>query len=554
MPFIGRRARNALEQASLRPKAVQRSLLASILQDNAGTVFGKEHDFSSIRNVEDYRACVPIRDYEDFRPYVEQIIAGEKRVLTRESPFMLATTSGTTGGPKLIPITTRFRRDLADTSRAWLSSVYDAYPSAFEGYCFMPVSPAIEGRTEGGLPYGSMTGLTYQTAPWLFRRSYAVPYEVMLLENYDLRYTVLMRFAMSKDITLALTANPSTWLRLAEIGINHSAFIIEGIRTGTLGPDLESVFKISHRDQAILDSLTKHLAPNPSRASYLSSILELHGSLLPMHVWPNLRVLGCWLGGSAGLQARRLRDFFGQDVALRDPGFRASEATMALPFRDESAAGILATQVNFYEFIPENEVDSEIPTVLEAHELRAGENYSILITTRGGLYRYKINDIIRVEGFHNDGPLVSFLRKGRDVVNLTGEKLHVTQVMSALGQAEKQSLLNIDCYCLIPDVNTMRYDLLVEFEGSEPPQVLDEFLGLFDRTLSQLNGEYQSKRTSGRLHAPRLVLMRSGWSEREKRRQLDDGKRDVQYKWPLLQPSWKSDYDNEVRLAHELKA
>ena len=92
-----------------------------------------------------------------------------------------------------------------------------------------------------------------------------------------------------------------------------------------------------------------------------------------MHVWPNLRVLGCWLGGSAGLQARRLREFFGQDVALRDPGFRASEATMALPFRDESAAGILATQVNFYEFIPENQADDEIPTVLEAHELRAGK-------------------------------------------------------------------------------------------------------------------------------------------------------------------------------------
>ena len=77
--------------------------------------------------------------------------------------------------------------------------------------------------------------------------------------------------------------------------------------------------------------------------------------------------------------------------------------------------------------------------------------------------------------------------------------------MSALEQAEEETPLNIDCYCLIPDVNAMRYDLLVEFEGSEPSDILDEFLGTFDRTLSQLNDEYRSKRTSGRLHTPRLV-------------------------------------------------
>ena len=97
MPFIGRRARNALEQASLRPQAAQRSLLAGILQDNKDTVFGKEHGFSDIKHVADFQARVPIRTYEEFRPYVDRIVAGEKHVLNNESPLMLATTSGTTG-------------------------------------------------------------------------------------------------------------------------------------------------------------------------------------------------------------------------------------------------------------------------------------------------------------------------------------------------------------------------------------------------------------------------------------------------------------------------
>ena len=176
-----------------------------------------------------------------------------------------------------------------------------------------------------------------------------------------------------------------------------------------------------------------------------------------------------------------------------------------------------------------------------------------MLTTRGGLYRYNINDIVRVEGFHHEAPLVSFLRKGRDVANLTGEKLHITQVMSALEGAEEHAKLTIFRYALIPQVDSMRYDLLVELEESQSPETLTGLLKHFDSKLSELNEEYRSKRASARLHSPRLVVMQSGWSEREKKRQVAQGKRDVQFKWPLLQTAWKSEYDTEVLSVQDLR-
>lgn len=553
MPFIGRRARNALEQASLRPMAAQRSLLARILKENRDTAFGKEHQFAAMKSVEDFRAQVPIRDYEDFRPYVDRMVAGEDDILTREDTFMYATTSGTTGKSKLIPINKSFRHDLGDTSRAWLGGVYQDHPGAFDGFCFVPVSPAVEGHTERGVPYGSMTGLTYQSAPWLFQQSYAVPYEATLLENYDLRYYTLMRFAVGRDVTLALTANPSTWLRLAESAVEHGPLMIEGIRTGRVGIDLESVFDVSEKDKELLSILDQKHPPLPRRAQELSQSLEKHGALLPKHVWPGLKTLACWLGGSAGVQARWLEDYYGP-VAIRDPGFRASEAMMSLPFKDRTPAGVLAAHVNYYEFIPEAHIEEENPPVFEAHEVSVGETYYILLTTRGGLYRYDINDIIRVEGFYNKAPIVSFLRKGRDMVSLTGEKLHVNQVIKAIEESEVDTDLQLFCYCLVPDVESMRYDLVVEIEETQTSETLQRFLAAFDTALSKFNEEYKSKRDSERLATPRLVLMQSGWSEREKRRQVADGKRDVQYKWSYLQPAWKPEYDTEVLSVQEFKA
>src|SRR5437660_12854488 len=92
---LSRRIWQTWEHATSNPTKGQQNFLSQLLRRNQSTVFGKEHGFASIQNIDDYRRQVPIADYERFRPYVEQISAGARRVLTREQPFMFTLTSGT---------------------------------------------------------------------------------------------------------------------------------------------------------------------------------------------------------------------------------------------------------------------------------------------------------------------------------------------------------------------------------------------------------------------------------------------------------------------------
>ena len=204
------------------------------------------------------------------------------------------------------------------------------------------------------------------------------------------------------------------------------------------------------------------MRPNPERARELADVLATHGSLDPRHCWPRLGLIGCWLGGTAGQHASRLAAHFGPQVPLRDLGLIASEGRMTVPFCDATAAGPLAVDTTYFEFIPEDHIDDANPPVLLAHELEDTKRYYILLTTTGGLYRYDINDIVEVRGFYRRTPQVTFVRKGRDMVNIVGEKLHLNQVQDALRDAAAAAGIDVWQFRLIPDAAECSYDLLVE--------------------------------------------------------------------------------------------
>jgi hypothetical protein len=208
-----------------------------------------------------------------------------------------------------------------------------------------------------------------------------------------------------------------------------------------------------------------------------------------------------------------------------------------MPAADHTPSGILALGSNFYEFIPEQEADSARPTILLSHELEANCRYSILLTTPGGLYRYRIQDIVEVTGFYNRAPLISFVRKEGEMTSITGEKLHVNHLILALDEVRRCSSLDIEQFRAAPDEAGNCYHIYLEIKGHASPAVLrNEVLPLIDGALAKVNVEYAQKRASRRLGAPRLHLMRAGWGSEISRRQIIAGKRDTQYKWALLCP------------------
>src|SRR4029077_17122896 len=128
------------------------------------------------------------------------------------------------------------------------------------------------------------------------------------------------------------------------------------------------------------------LKPDHARARFLEDLMQRAGRLLPRDAWPELRLIGFWLGGSVGFQANQLMEYYG-DVARRDLGLWASEGRMTIPTEDETPSGVLAIGANFYEFVPEERIEELDPAVLAAHQLEPGRRYYVVISAPNGLYR-----------------------------------------------------------------------------------------------------------------------------------------------------------------------
>ncbi len=500
------------------------------------TVFGKEHGFDSIRTPADFARQVPIRDYEGFRPYVDRIVQRKPDVLTADRVTMFAATSGTTAEPKLVPVTDRWREHMASLMRLWMYRTLASHPRYLDRKSMLVVSPAVEGHTDTGIPFGSLSGMTYQRIPMLVRRSYVVPYAVALVEDPDTRYFLTMRLALAHSVSAVGTPNPTSLVRLAETAMERSGDIVRAVHDGTIGVPGEMLPKT---DTRTIDRLQASLRPDPTRARFLERVIADHGALVPGACWPELDVIGCWLGGAAGHHAQRLKGYFGDRTALRDLGLLASEGRMTIPVDDSTPSGPLAVHAGFYEFIPEADIDSASPPVLGAHELELGRLYYIVLTSGNGLYRYDINDVVEVVGFHRATPTLAFVRKGREMVSITGEKLHANQIRAAVRDAVHETGLAVVEFRLIADEHSLRHDLLVEHENAVADgSSLVAFLECFERNLQAQNREYRSKRRSRRLRAPRLFLMRRGWSEDICRSEFRQGRRESQHKWKAVGVPW----------------
>ena len=511
-----------------RPDQVQQQLLQRILRANQETAFGHQHGFGNMVTVADYQAAVPVGDYERFRPWIDRMREGERDVLTVDEPYMFTLTSGTTGQPKSIPVNSATRRSTSRLSALWLYRALRDHPKALDGKALLVVSPAVEGYTQGGTPFGSASGYIYQNAAWAIRRSYALPYAVFSIADYDAKYYAIMRLALEHDISLLITPNPSTMMRLVTTADGRHEQIIRDIHDGTIDRELDIAPELRRE-------LLRRLKPNPRRAYELEQIVTREGFLDPRGYWPGLTLVGCWKGGSVGVAVERLRPWFGDEMPFRDIGYLASEAQMTLPVQDKGSAGILALNTNFYEFIREGEMERRDTHVLTAEQLEEGENYYVLLTTPTGLYRYDINDVVRVAGFYRRTPMLEFVRKGRDMVSLTGEKLHVGQLIQSMAVAQEHTGIHVAHYRAIGNAETSRYEVMLE--AMQYPVTDAALLALgrvIDEQLGALNIEYDQKRRSGRLGPPCIMLMPEGWHARRLRAKVARGAGDIQFKDALL--------------------
>lgn len=526
-----RTLRQFAEQCSS-PATTQENLLHHLLSANADTAYGRNYDFASLRNFQDYQRAVPVVTYSDIEPYVQKAMEGEPRQLTAEAPVLFATTGGASDFPKYIPVTPEGRSARSQLMRVWLSALSHDHPDIFSGRILTLVSPEVESYAHGDVPCGSESGHAYRNMPKAMLALYSAPYEVFEIRRPLARFYTLLRIAAAQPISFIAVASPSAILFLGEQLIAQSPNIIRDIHDGGVNEDIDM-------SKQLRDELKSQLPPNPRRARELEEIAATSGGVLPPRkVWPHLAAIGCWKGGTAGLDLGKFAQYFEEDVPTRDLGYLTSEHRGSVPISDSGDAGVLAISTGIYEFFPVGaDRQPEPHELLSVEQLEKGKQYHIYTSTLSGLYRYDLEDIIEVVGFYEKTPLIRFVQKASSVVSLAGEKLWELQMLTAVQDVLKSRQGR---YHFIAAVGETEGD---PETGAQPRYVLmAEFEDFIDRTagrgialqieaaLCRQNMGYATSRATSRLAPLALRVIKHGEFERYRARQAEQSKLDAQFK------------------------
>jgi hypothetical protein len=196
---------------------------------------------------------------------------------------------------------------------------------------------------------------------------------------------------------------------------------------------------------------------------------------------------------------------------------------------------VLNVTSHFFEFVPEAERDDPSPTFLTADELESNREYFIYLTTSAGLYRYDINDVVRVVDFYRQTPVIQFVRKGQGMTNITGEKLTESQVTGALVDAVDRGDFDVQHFTAAVEWGEPpRYAFYAELGESVTRERMTELVGALDRALSARNIEYEAKRDSQRLGAPVLRRVAPGTYQALRQKRVAEGAPEAQVKIPQL--------------------
>ncbi|EMI53345.1 GH3 auxin-responsive promoter family protein [Rhodopirellula sallentina] len=513
---------------SVRSHEIQRQVMLHKVRLCADSRFGREHGLASIRNTDDFRRQIPITDFEYLRPYMDEVRNGNPGAMFGPSTrlLMFALTSGTTEKPKLIPVTDDFIKSYKRGWKIWgLKTHIDHMDLARKDYVHL-AGDWQESQTDAGVWCGSISGLAAEIRPAVVRRPFIVPPQVGKISDWTSRQYMTLRLSLpSRRVGMIVTANPLTLISLANLADQHKETLLKDLRDGTV--------TMPNQDVDYADSLKSRVRRvSRRRCNELEEVVNRTGRLLPRDFWPELSVVGVWMGGSVGAFIPDVRKLYG-DCAFRDHGLSASEGRMTIPMNDESNAGLLDYTSNYFEFIPAAEFGNDNPTILESHELEEGQSYYILLTNSGGLFRYNIHDVVQCAGYEGQTPLLTFLHKGVHCSNMTGEKLTEYQVATAVREAFVDSQRSVETVMLVPVMDSVpRYMLLIESQADQGVERLAEAI---DSRLSNLNCEYENRLKTKRLLPilPRTVP--SGTWERLRNEKIANrGGTQEQYKHTFL--------------------
>lgn len=419
---IKRNSAHALEDQEL--------ILKNLLKTGRGTQFGKEHGFHEVENHAGFAQAVPIRDYEAFKPYIEQIKQGKENILWKGKPIYFAKTSGTTSGVKYIPITKDSIPNHINTARnALLCYMAETGNSAFAGgkMIFLSGSPVLE--RVGGIPTGRLSGIVNHHVPSYLRANQLPGYETNCIEDWETKLDKIVEETIQKDMTLISGIPP--WMQM-----------------------------------------------------YFDRLIEKSGKKVG-ELFPNFSLM---VQGGVNFEPYRAKLFesIGRKVDSIEL-FPASEGFFAFQDQQDGEGLLLNTNSGiFYEFVPAAEIFNEHPTRLSLKDVKVGENYALIINNNAGLWGYNIGDTVKF--ISTDPYRIIVSGRTKHFISAFGEHVIGEEVEFALLKAAEETSAHITEFTVAPMIQQGEgksyHEWFIEFE-KEP----DNFSAFVQKTEENLRNK-----------------------------------------------------------------
>ncbi|MEO5674664.1 MAG: GH3 auxin-responsive promoter family protein [Chitinophagales bacterium] len=436
------------------PADAQQKVFRQLINAASNTEWGKKFDFASIMTTDQFCNRIPLQDYDSLKPFFARIMQGEQNILWNSPVKWFAKSSGTTSDrSKFIPMTSESIQDCHFKGAIDLVSSYcDSNPVTrlLSGKGLIIGGTHQPSEQGSNISAGDLSAVLMQNMSW-FGQQFRIPeLPVALMNDWEMKLDALARSTMNEDVTN-----------------------ISGVPTWTM--------------------------------LLIKKILEMKGKDNLTDVWPNLEL---YIHGGVSFTPyqQEFRSLIRNEQMHYYQTYNASEGFFAFQYglNDEDMLLHLNNGI-FFEFLPSSETGKENPRTIFLENVVTGENYGLVISTNGGLWRYLVGDTIR---FTSTSPYkIQVTGRLKHFINAFGEEVIVDNTDHALAVTCRQTDAIVNDYTVAPIFLTTKtrggHEWLIEF--SKPPEDLSSFSKILDVALRSINSDYDAKREKDIALQPAVV-------------------------------------------------
>ncbi len=440
------------------PVTAQQKMFRYLISQSGHTAFGKDHQFEQITTYDNYKKAVPIRTYEDIKPYIDRIINGEYNVLWKGRPIYFAKTSGTTSGTKYIPISKESMPfHVMAAKHALLHYIYETGKADFvDGkMIFLQGDPVLD--EVGGIKTGRLSGIVAHYVPKYLQKNRMPSWKTNTIKDWETKVNAIVDETLKEDMRL-ISGIPS-WVQI-----------------------------------------------------YFEKLIQKAGKPVG-EIFPNFNLF-VYGGLNFEPYRQKFRQLIGRDVDNIEL-YPASEGFFAYQDKPERDDLLLLTHHGiFYEFVPANEIFDENPTRLSLKDVQTGVNYALIISTNAGLWAYNIGDTVM---FTSTTPYrLKVTGRIKHFISAFGEHVIAKEVETAIQKAMTKTGISISEFTVAPQINPASglpyHEWLIEFVKA--PENINEFARIIDQSMQAQNVYYKDLITGKILRSAVITPVKKGAFDR----------------------------------------